>query len=116
MHTMPKVGSYQKYLSEKLLVQKCAQNRSINDCLKKTRTDNVKCVLYGSNRSVKDKAYTLYKQLQQQKYPTLTLKNHNKYNRCCSHPSELITLYDIIQLILEQLTTYNNKNLMTFKN
>lgn len=53
---------------------KCAQNHATADCPRKTRSDDVKCVLCGGNHSANYKGCPVYKQLQETKYPALRKK------------------------------------------
>lgn len=69
-------GHTKSYCSRKPRCLKCAENYLTADYTRKERSDNVKCILYSGNYSVNYKVCTVYKELQNTKYPKLRSK-HN---------------------------------------
>jgi len=53
---------------------KCAGNYATTKCLRKTRSNDVKCVLYNGNYSANYKGCRVYKDLQRNMFPALRKK------------------------------------------
>lgn len=59
---------------------KCAGNHASIDCIRKERSDNVKCALCDGNHPANYKGCSVYKDLQKQKFPPLRNKTFTRTN------------------------------------
>lgn len=75
--TIPQCAKCQQYGHTKSYCRrqpkciKCAGDHMSAECIRKTRSDEVKCVLCEGNHPANYKGCTIYKQLQKSKYPSL---------------------------------------------
>jgi hypothetical protein len=69
-------GHTKNYCYQKPRCVKCAGNHLTEQCQRKERTRDVKCVLCTGNHPANYKGCMVYKQLQQQKFPSLRQKQY----------------------------------------
>lgn len=67
-------GHTKKFCNHTPRCVKCAESHITSECSRKTKSENVKCVLCGENHPANYKGCVIYKELQQKQYPQLREK------------------------------------------
>ena len=75
MNALPKIWTHKNYCRNNLRCVKCAAQHLTNECPRKFRDDDVKCVNCNEKHPSNYRGCTVHKQIQQKLYPRLKERN-----------------------------------------
>lgn len=86
-------GHTQKYCSRIPRCVKCAGDHHTSQCLRKTRSNDVKCVLCSGNHPANYRGCVVYKETQKRKFPPLREKTITANTPNTGHPEKTVKPY-----------------------
>lgn len=111
-------GHTQKFCSRNPRCVKCAGDHLTNQCQRRTKSNDVKCVLCDGNHPANYKGCIVYKEIQKRKFPTLRPKTNtaqpenNKTGRSLNPPNTYAQVINKQQAIPPNLTVQNPTQIM----